>query len=54
MYGFDQILQDVKALGSDGSTSQAAVEDLVGRVTAFSGSVPQGDDITCVAVRVVA
>jgi sigma-B regulation protein RsbU (phosphoserine phosphatase) len=52
MYGFDQTKEDVRIAGGDGSTSQAAVEELVSRVSTFSGSTPQGDDITCVAVRV--
>jgi sigma-B regulation protein RsbU (phosphoserine phosphatase) len=48
-YGVDRMMQSVRASANDGA--QAIVKRIIGDVREFTGSVPQNDDITVIAIR---
>jgi sigma-B regulation protein RsbU (phosphoserine phosphatase) len=48
-YGVDRMMQSVRASANDGA--QAIVETIIKDVREFTGSVPQNDDITVIAIR---
>jgi sigma-B regulation protein RsbU (phosphoserine phosphatase) len=48
-YGVDRMMQSVRASANDGA--QAIVKTIIRDVREFTGSVPQNDDITVIAIR---
>ncbi len=48
-FGLDRMMQSVRASATDGA--QAIVKKIIGDVRDFTGSLPQNDDITLIAVR---
>src|SRR5881409_2522382 len=48
-YGVDRMMQSVRASANDGA--QAIVKRIIEDVREFTGSVPQNDDITLIAIR---
>ena len=48
-YGVDRMMQSVCASANDGA--QAIVKRIIDDVREFTGSVPQNDDITVIAIR---
>ena len=48
-YGVDRMMQSVRASANDGA--QAIVKRIIEDVREFTGSVPQNDDITVIAIR---
>ena len=48
-YGVDRMTQSVRASANDGA--QAIVKRIIDDVREFTGSVPQNDDITVIAIR---
>jgi sigma-B regulation protein RsbU (phosphoserine phosphatase) len=48
-YGVDRMMQSVRASANDGA--QAIVKTIIDDVREFTGSVPQNDDITVIAIR---
>jgi sigma-B regulation protein RsbU (phosphoserine phosphatase) len=48
-FGLDRMMQSVRASAIDGA--QAIVRKIIEDVRDFTGSVPQNDDITLIAIR---
>jgi len=48
-FGLERMMQSVRASATDGA--QAIVKKIIGDVRDFTGSLPQNDDITLIAVR---
>ena len=48
-YGVDRMMQSVRASANDGAS--AIVKTIIEDVREFTGSVPQNDDITVIAIR---
>jgi len=48
-FGVDRMMQSVRASANDGA--QAMVKRIIGDVREFTGSVPQNDDMTLIAIR---
>jgi sigma-B regulation protein RsbU (phosphoserine phosphatase) len=48
-FGLDRMMQSVRATANDGA--HAVVRKIIEDVRDFSGSVPQNDDITLIAIR---
>ena len=48
-YGVDRMMQSVRASANDGA--QEIVKRIIEDVREFTGSVPQNDDITVIAIR---
>jgi sigma-B regulation protein RsbU (phosphoserine phosphatase) len=48
-FGLDRMMQSVRASVNDGA--QAIVTKIIGDVRDFTGSAPQNDDITLIAIR---
>jgi sigma-B regulation protein RsbU (phosphoserine phosphatase) len=48
-YGVDRMMQSVRASANDGA--KAIVKRIIEDVREFTGSVPQNDDITVIAIR---
>ena len=48
-YGVDRMMQSVRASANDGA--QAIVKTIIEDMREFTGSVPQNDDITVIAIR---
>ena len=48
-YGVDRMMQSVRASANDGAA--AIVKTIIEDVREFTGSVPQNDDITVIAIR---
>jgi sigma-B regulation protein RsbU (phosphoserine phosphatase) len=48
-YGVDRMMQSLRASANDGA--QAIVKRIIEDVREFTGSVPQNDDITVIAIR---
>src|SRR5213592_1956933 len=48
-FGLDRTMQSVRASANDGA--QAIVKKIIGDVRDFTGSAPQNDDITLIAIR---
>jgi serine phosphatase RsbU (regulator of sigma subunit) len=52
IFGFERTGQLIRQGGTAGLSAGALIERLVEEVRAFAGQAPQGDDMTCVALRV--
>ena len=48
-FGVDRMMQSVRASANDGA--QAIVKRIIEDVREFTGSVPQNDDMTLIAIR---
>jgi sigma-B regulation protein RsbU (phosphoserine phosphatase) len=48
-FGLDRVIQTVRARANDGA--QAIVKKIIQDVRDFTGSLPQNDDITLIAIR---
>jgi sigma-B regulation protein RsbU (phosphoserine phosphatase) len=48
-FGLDRTMQSVRASANDGAP--AIVKKIIGDVREFTGSAPQNDDITVIAIR---
>jgi sigma-B regulation protein RsbU (phosphoserine phosphatase) len=48
-FGLDRVIQAVRARANDGA--QAIVKKIIQDVRDFTGSLPQNDDITLIAIR---
>jgi sigma-B regulation protein RsbU (phosphoserine phosphatase) len=48
-FGLDRMMQSMRASADDGA--QAMVKKIIGDVRDFTGSAPQNDDITLIAIR---
>ncbi|MEW6754240.1 MAG: two-component regulator propeller domain-containing protein [Candidatus Latescibacterota bacterium] len=51
LFGFERTLATVRSACAAGLAPAALIDRLVAAVRAFTGPVPQADDMTCVAVR---
>ena len=52
IYGFEQTAETIRQSYTQGLAANALIDHLVAAVQAFAGDEPQGDDMTCVALRV--
>ena len=52
IFGFEQTAETIRAGCSEGLSAEALIDRLIGAVQAFAGDEPQGDDMTCVVLRV--
>ena len=51
-FGFERTAATIRAGCAEGLSAEKLIERLVGAVQAFAGDEPQGDDMTCVVLRV--
>ena len=51
LFGFERTGEVIQKGCADGLSAEGLIERLIGAVKEFAGDVPQGDDMTCVAVR---
>ena len=52
IFGFEQTAATIRAGCAEGLSAEALIDRLIGAVQAFAGDEVQGDDMTCVVVRV--
>jgi sigma-B regulation protein RsbU (phosphoserine phosphatase) len=52
IFGFEQTAETIQKACSDGLSAEALIDHLIGSVQEFAGDEPQGDDMTCVVLRV--
>ena len=52
IYGFEQTAETIRQACADGLSAEALIDHLVSEIQTFVGDEPQGDDMTCVALRV--
>ena len=52
MFGFEQTAETIRAGCAEGLSAEALIDRLIGAVKDFAGDEPQGDDMTCVVLRV--
>jgi phosphoserine phosphatase RsbU/P len=52
IFGFEQTAETIQKACADGLSAEALIDRLIGSVQAFAGDEPQGDDMTCVVLRV--
>ena len=52
IFGFEQTAETIRAGCAEGLSAEALIDRLVGVVQDFAGDEPQGDDMTCVVLRV--
>jgi len=52
IFGFEQTAETIRAGCGDSLSAEVLIDRLVGAVQAFAGDKPQGDDMTCVVLRV--
>jgi len=53
IFGFEQTTETIRQGCAGGLAAEALIDRLLSAVQDFSGDVPQGDDMTCVVLRVV-
>ncbi|MFC1525571.1 SpoIIE family protein phosphatase [Candidatus Latescibacterota bacterium] len=51
-FGFDRTMEVIRQGCSEGLAPEYLIERLIGEVKAFTGDVPQADDMTCVVIKV--
>jgi serine phosphatase RsbU (regulator of sigma subunit) len=51
-FGFEQAAETIREGCKESLSAEALIDRLIGAVQAFAGSVAQGDDMTCVVLRV--
>ena len=54
IFGFEQTAETIRQGCQEGLSAEALIDRLIGAVQAFAGDVPQGDDMTCVVLKVEA
>jgi serine phosphatase RsbU (regulator of sigma subunit) len=54
MFGFEQTAEAIQKACAEGLSAEALIDRLIGLVQEFAGDEPQGDDMTCVVLRVEA
>ena len=52
IFGFEQTAETIRAGCVEGLSAEALIDRLIGAVQGFAGDTPQGDDMTCVVLRV--
>jgi len=52
IFGFEQTAETIRAGCAEGLSAEGLIDRLIGAVQEFAGDEPQGDDMTCVALRV--
>jgi len=51
MFGFERTEATIQMACTEGLSAEALIDRLIGKVQEFTGDEPQGDDMTCVALR---
>ncbi len=52
IFGFEQTAATIRTGCTEGLSATALIDRLIGAVQDFAGDKPQGDDMTCVVIRV--
>ena len=52
IFGFEQTAETIRTGCAEGLSAEALIDRLIGAVQDFAGDTPQGDDMTCVVLRV--
>ena len=52
IFGFEQTAATIRTGCTEGLSATALINRLIGAVQYFAGDRPQGDDMTCVVIRV--
>jgi sigma-B regulation protein RsbU (phosphoserine phosphatase) len=52
IFGFEQTAETIRTGCAEGLFAEALIDRLIGVVQGFAGDTPQGDDMTCVVLRV--
>ncbi len=52
IFGFEQTAQTIREGCAEGLPAEALIDRLIGVVQEFAGDEPQGDDMTCVVIRI--
>ena len=52
LFGFERTMETIRAGCADGLSSEALIDRLIDTVQGFAGNEPQGDDMTCVVLKV--
>jgi len=52
IFGFEQTAETIRTGCAEGLSAEAMIGRLIGTVQVFAGDEPQGDDMTCVVLRV--
>jgi serine phosphatase RsbU (regulator of sigma subunit) len=52
IYGFEQTAETIRQGCGERLSAEALIDHLIGAVKAFAGETPQGDDMTCVVLKV--
>jgi sigma-B regulation protein RsbU (phosphoserine phosphatase) len=52
IFGFEQTVETIRTGCAEGLSAEGLIDRLVGAVQAFASDEPQGDDMTCVVLRV--
>ena len=52
IFGFEQTAEVIRAGCAEGLSAEGLIDRLIGAVQEFAGDTPQGDDMTCVVLRV--
>jgi serine phosphatase RsbU (regulator of sigma subunit) len=54
MFGFEQTEETIQTACAEGLSAEGLIDRLIGAVQEFAGDEPQGDDMTCVVLKVEA
>ena len=52
IFGFEETAETIRTGCAEGLSAEALIDRLIGAVQGFAGDEPQGDDMTCVVLRV--
>jgi len=52
IFSFERTAETIRQGCSEGLSAEALIDHLIGTVKAFAGDAPQGDDMTCVVLKV--
>ena len=52
IFGFEQTAETIREGCAEGLSAEVLIDRLIGAVQAFAGDEPQGDDMTCVVLKV--
>ena len=52
IFGFEQTAETIRTGCAEGLSAEVLIDRLIGAVQDFAGDTPQGDDMTCVVLRV--
>ena len=53
IFGFEQTAATIRQGCIEGLSADALIDRIIGAVQTFAGAVPQGDDMTCLVLRVI-